>query len=418
MVILFVLYCVITFFFLIYEYKTSYITPSFIAIGMQFIMFIGIYFLYDKDNTADIELIVIYFVALIFYLMGDRLIKFYKKSRIILPQNADEIVLSNSQFNRAVCLALFSIVVCAWFFEKVGFNVFLMMIESYISGDIVNLSYARKQVNMTAGNGWIYQFRIYILPMITMYLVLFEKGMRRIFGICLIPFTVIYMFGSGQRGGAATVILILVVAIMLSQKYLRGRIKIRKKQVYIILISFCFVFAALTIFNGRVDESGSVLNAVIKRIFKDNQNCALFAFRNIKEMDCQYGMDWLKMFLKLLPGNYSYTPLSSQLHQAIYGSLTGTSPPCKWGSVYYNFYILGIPIIALLNGICGRWIYTLMLKKPFTPYHMLIYAGISVVFGIWVADAPTTLLNEGLIAILFLNIVLRKPPLLKKQQRD
>ena len=169
--IIIILYIVISVLFCLVEYKKNYITPSLIWVVFQIIMFVGICLLYDNEKTSDKNLIFIYFISLILFILGD---EFGKKIYVYKTiQCSEQLHLSYNLYMCVIIIAIISIIACAIFFIKAGQNAFLLLLSSWRSNTIVETVEVRRSINFTKGSGYIYQIRVYILPLLCMYLLLY-----------------------------------------------------------------------------------------------------------------------------------------------------------------------------------------------------------------------------------------------------
>lgn len=393
------------------EYKTHFITPLFMFLIMQLVMYIGIMIRCNSNNIYHIQLLALYLIALIGILLGAYPNKKYIQGINTIDLNTD---VSQSQTIKIFFWAILSIVICSMFFRSVGFNAFSVLISGGINTDVSEL---RRSINYTSGSGIVYQFRVFILPILMFILISSTNRKHRIFGIVLAPLCILYLLGSGQRGGLVTVMLMYMVVFFYRNREIKKSeidiktykgIKRSKRLIIIFLVAAAIAFGALTIGNRRIDAAGSLTNAIIGRIMVDNQGCALFGFENLVVREPRsYGYDWLMMTLELIPGvRTGYTATANRIFAMKYGSLRGTSPLCIWGSTFYNFGVVGVIVLSLLIGYLYSFIGRKTNQKVFSTVELVIYAELVVILGSWIAEGPYYLVNNGGVAIVLLYWVL------------
>lgn len=398
-------YYTIALIYIIYVVRKRFITPSLVFVTMQTLMFSGILAYVDFKYGADRKLIYIYIVALVMFILGTEFsarvyIANLRKSRVSL-QNT----LTKNQKIIILAMVVVSILACSYLFISSGYNVFLMILSSVGSGIQDNFTESRIALNNVKGVGYIYQFRVVILPLLCAFLITYKenKKLQRV-GLFVLPLMIVFILGTGQRGGFVMFVLMFMVALLYLYK-IYGDKGYMKTLVVIGVVSFA-LFTMMTIFNGRVGSDGSVLQAVLKRIFDDNQECAVIAFRYINNQEIQFGRDWWLSFKDILPGKNSYVQLSYVIFKVIYGNTRGTAPPCIWGSAYYNFGMLGIVVMPFVMGFFYHKVYYKFCTRPITKLRIFLYSAKFVVLGNWIADTPLVLFNQGFITLCLMSFVL------------
>ncbi len=406
MEVIIILYYVFAIFFIVNTIRKNFITPSLLFVMMQILMFTGIIMYANFENEADTKLIIIYFISLILFILGTLMansIKRKKGTKTIFHKKQTEI--TKNQKMIIIAITLLSVIICSFFFLKAGYNVFVMIFKSLNTSSVDNYTDSRIAFNNISGVGYIYQFRVILLPLLTAYLIsLKEQSKLKKTGIILLPIMTMFLLGTGQRGGFVIFILTCIVALLYIYK-IYGDKKIKKTLLAIIGVSIA-LFSIMTLFNGRVGSDGSVANAVIKRALNDNQESAVIAFRYIDTQPTQYGRDWLLSLKDILPGKNNYTQLAYKVFKIMYGSERGTAPPCIWGSTYYNFGIVGILIFPLLLGFFYQKLYISFSKRELNKLTIFLYSALFVILGSWVDETPLYLFNSGFITVYLLKILL------------
>jgi oligosaccharide repeat unit polymerase len=214
----------------------------------------------------------------------------------------------------------------------------------------------------------------------------------------------IFVLGTGQRGGFVMFVLMWSVALVYVYKFYREETV--KKALIVLVVAAVVLFGIMTIFNGRVANNSNVFKAVLKRIFDDNQECAVVAFRYIDSQPIQWGKDWFLSIKDILPGKNEYLQLSYVVFSIMYGSTRGTAPPCIWGSTYYNWGLLGIIIFPFILGFFYHRLYCKFLNKTVSKLRIFIFSAMFVVLGNWVADTPLVLFNQGFITLCLMKFLL------------
>lgn len=410
--ILIFFYIIINVVFDIFEFAKRYISAGLLVSLSQLLMFIGVAKLADFKNEADILLLELYFLGYLcfafFYLI---LVHKYSFSNISYNVNYG---IDLYQKRMLYCLIVFSTCISVVFFVLSGVNIIQTILGTIIHDSVVNISEMRKSINFTKGNGIVYQLRNFILPLSVLYLMIFENGKRRYVGVFFLPFAIVFLIGSGQRAGLVYLMLIIIISVLFSIKISkkqiqnissRRNVKKRKRRIYFIVGTLIIIFVALTVLNGRNQVSGSLVKAIQDRFINDNQFCAILGFRYIYDQRITYGADWINMFIDLFRGN-RYIPVASLIHAQLYGSIQGTSPPCIWGSAYYNFGYLGIIIISLFLAIVSKELYAHLCKRNNNGLRLLLFIGMFVLLATWIADSPIMLLNGGFLTIVAMYIIL------------
>lgn len=383
--------------------KKQFISLPLIFIVSQFIMFSGILILVDESEKSDVYLVWIYLIALVSFICGVQL------SRKMHPVKMSDIKYINDSSNTKKqqlyigIIIIISILACIYLFVSAGNNIFVNIMQAFLSSETnINVTENRLSMYSVAGVGYIYQFRVILLPVLTAYLISFSKNKK--LGFILFPFMIIFLLGTGQRGGFVTFGLMWMLTLVLCNKY--GSQFSIKKIICVCAIIFA-LFAIMTIANGRVTtDNQNVLNAMLERFTNDNQLTAVQAFKYIYKQPTQYGNDWFMMIKDLLPGKNSYLPVSNRVFDMMYGSTRGTAPPCIWGSTYYNWGIIGIMIFPFILGFSYQTLFKRFVNYPITPLRLLIYSSMFIVLGTWIADAPVVLFNQGFVTLCILAAIL------------
>ncbi len=405
MSILIVLYFATALIFGIRSFKKYFISPALIFVAMQTIMFTGILSYVNFNISSDRKLVLIYLVALFMFILGTSVAK------VLYPVNKNKVNITSSKLSLYQQLAIIglvavSIVACTYFFVSSGYNVFVQMLQAFAGGNTGNYTDERLALNNVWGVGYIYQFRVIIFPILCAFLVTCKhhKYLKLIGYLCF-PIMIVFILGTGQRGGFVMFILMFVVALLYIYKFYHQR---TIKIILLLLISGSLaLFAFMTIFNGRVASDGNVIQSLLSRIFNENQECAVIAFRYIDNTAIQWGKDWFLSLMDILPGKNDYQQLSYVIFEIMYGTDRGTAPPCIWGSAYYNFGWFGVVFMPFFIGLLYHKLYYVFRTRKINRLRIFLYSAMFVVLGSWLSDTPMVLFNQGFVTLVILTLLLR-----------
>ena len=173
-----------------------------------------------------------------------------------------------------------------------------------------------------------------------------------------------------------------------------------------------FLITSLIIGRGSsefkdVDDMLELSMEVPGRIFEGNQVSGVIGFRYIYPEPIRWGKEWLVEVKQMLPGlkDQNHIPIDSLIFASMYGSTRGTAPLSLIGSLWYNFYIIGITILPLIFGVIYQKIYHLLIKGRKTLFRLMVFSGLAGVLGVWGSGGINTLLNTGVATILLFLIL-------------
>lgn len=413
--LLFLIYIVFFLIFIkLYNIK-NYISPVFIFISFQIILFIGSIQYIDINLKPDRISVIISFAVLIFIVIGSFILKsIVKKSLVTKENNIDEkeMFIENGKFFNLILYILlgFSTIISFIYFQAIGYNLFL---EQVISSNGVN-DVATKRLNAYSGNsyfapGYVNLFKNTLLPLIVGFIGLryyFLKNKKDLFTFILfLPLSLIFILGTGQRGAFVIASLMILLFITLSVNK-----KVMKKMIFVIAAFVLSIFSFATFFLDRGNEKNlfGAIEGLFFRIFDANQETAVIGFRYIyTTKEIQYGQEWLMMFAGLLPGIRIDVSIANEIFEILYGSTRGTAPLSNWGSFYYNFGLIGCCVGALFIGFSLEYLYFRYKNKQKSLFRNLYYAALFIILGSWIAGDPTTLFNTGL-PMIIITILLHK----------
>ncbi len=404
-----ILYYIISLSYIMYLYGRYRICPELMWCALQLMMFFGVTHFIENGIESDAQLIRLYLLGLITFVFSSGVLRAINPPRKIIQTENN---LENYKSRRIYLhtMMLVCIAVSAMFFARGGGNVFLNGLRAMISGSEYSTKYSRMGLLSVSGVGYIYQLRVIVLPLCVLYYIMINKKKASSFILAFIM--LVFLIGTGQRGGLVSFMAIALVTIYYwssSRREQTEKKPVNRFRLYIGIIGVAGVlFALSTIMNGRVSDGGSVFSAILKRFLEDNQSCAVVGFRYIKSQDIQYGKDWIAQFRDVLPGQNSYLSMATRIFAYMHGgSLAGTSPACIWGSGYYNFGVFGVIIVALLNAIIINSIHAFFSRRICDEVDIIAYSGLQFLVAYWVADGPVNLVNNGFVTVLLFYLVMK-----------
>ena len=395
--------------YLIYLYGRYRLCPEFIWGCMQLVMFFGITHFINTDYDSDMQLVVLYLLALICFIISSSYAQLIlKPKRVVTVQSRPDWFRIRKPY--IWVMMLFSIVLCGLFFVRGGGNVFINGLRALITGAKYSTKYSRMGLLSVSGVGYIYQLRVIIFPLLVLYYIMINK--MRPMSFILAVFMLAFLVGTGQRGGLFSYIAIVLICLYFMLRKDDSVDKRKRPNKFLlyggILGVAGILFALSTIMNGRVAEGSSVFSAILTRFIEDNQSCAVEGFRFIKEQPIQYGKDWIMQLFDILPGKNNYVSLDTRIFAYMHGgSMERTSPACIWGSAYYNFGVFGVILLSCLLGFVTTKIHAIYTRKTCDESNVIIYSALQFLLAYWVAAGPVVLFNSGFVSVLLLDFVFK-----------
>lgn len=317
-------------------------------------------------------------------------------------------------------LLLLSIAIVLLYFFAVGYNVFLLAIRNSFSGKTAD--YQTLRIDSYSGSkylfpGYVNQFKNCILPALSIIVIYWLYATKRtgrlLITVPLAVLSLVGVLGTGQRGA-----FVLVVFTLLAFMFHVNPQRFRVRAVAVIGTALP-LFILATYINGRSQQQlqhngsafgkfGVLWGELWKRAFYDNQWSGQIAFRYTYSKGIVHGSDWgqslLSAFPKIGPIAKSTGPnLAQQVFAYLYGTDRGTAPPSIWGSVYYNWGMVGVVILPVLLAVIFRKLTNCTVTaEQMSALEVVGMAGFTVVVGNWIAGGPEYLLNAGAIAFAFL----------------
>lgn len=373
----------------------------------QTTMGFGILTMLDPEINADVVHARIILLTLTTYTLTVLVASVVRSVRFETKSPEIEVIKPGTGFWALIGL---SITISALYFMAVGYVALFESIRGLFSGTDVDAASLRLE-SYSGGSyyfpGYVNQFKNSLLPALVVivahYLFTNRAPFRIIISSSLILLSLIFLLGTGQRGAFVRFALIIVVYVLIVN---RKRFKVFALWVCGIAIGIFFVSTAA---SGRasseLESAGSgmqrlaiLFEQLIFRFTGSNQISAVAGFRYTYGLPTQNGREWFESLVGLLPG-VSGSDLDNRIFATLYGGSTrGTSPPSLWGSIYHNFGVVGCFVLAIIIALILIKISSLALDaEKLNTIQAMGLAGMSVVFGVWIAGAPVYLFNIGIV---------------------
>ncbi|KAA0918902.1 O-antigen polymerase [Dietzia sp. ANT_WB102] len=393
-------------------------TPDSIFVPLQLTMVVGTALLVNPDNPTEVQYTYLVTAAFACYVTASLAFGTLIPRRIWSRPKVNVRAVSAPRLTFYFWFTLSALVSVAYF-QAIGYNTLLVSLESFLSGADVDVATLR--IESYSGSrylfpGYVNQFKNALLPALTIVLVHWliqsKSPLRYVAGPVAAAFAALMLLGTGQRG--ASILAALMVIAYLFNSF--GRRALRYVAAF--FTAFVPLLFVATLANGRTDISqnqsplqavGALADQLQQRVLVDNQFSGINAFHYTHSFPTQHGLEWLQSLKGLLPG-VEGSNLSHAVFEMTYGSDRGTAPPSLWGSVHYNFGVIGtilVPIIlAAIFVAASAWIRSLY---EVDALGMIGIAGVSVVCGMWRAGDPTYLLNFGIVPFMVLAYIGTRP---------
>jgi oligosaccharide repeat unit polymerase len=308
-----------------------------------------------------------------------------------------------------------SLLITVAYFVAVGYNLFLWGLWDLIGAGGSDLDVTSLRLRSYSGEqyfapGYVNQFKNVMLPVTALaglhYLIQSRSRFRWPAVVVTGPILISALLGTGQRGAF---VLTAIVAVAYLTRYSGHRLK-----VYVVGLAAMSVpaFLLATVVLGRWAENyggsswwgraSAFLQEVIDRFFYTNQASGYYGYLYTHERPTQWGAEWWRALRGILPGDPG-SDVSFKVFETVYGSDRGTMPLSLWGSVDYNFGLIGLILVPVILALAFHR-FTVWSTSRKTPNSLdgLAQSGIHVVLATWIAGGPEYLLNVGLVAYLFL----------------
>lgn len=310
-----------------------------------------------------------------------------------------------------VLLLVLSCIVTLSYYMSVGYNVFVIGIRGLLSGvptEVTELRLGAYSGNKYFFPGYVNQFKNVVLPatsiVVCAYLFHIRSLARLPVTAVLACFVALGLLGTGQRGAFVVFVLMATVAIYHAnpRKFPSRAALVSVAFLPVMVLTTLILGRGSSVGSGQLSRAWAALGQILERFIYVNQWAGRQGFRVTFERPTQFGSEWLQGILGVLPGNPG-SSLASEIFATLYGSTRGTSPPSLWGSVHYNFGLVGLLLIPVLMAIAYQ-LGSLKMSQydEVNSLQLIGMAGVAATGATWIAGGPVYLLNSGLVAYLLL----------------
>ena len=176
------IYLFISFCYIFYFSRKEGPSPSLLWVIFQAVIYVGIAKIADLDIAADRMLLFLHWIALPIFILGNCLCNLTHSSRQNKQGEMLFYVRNTSLFwMKCICVITVSFIACIYLYSHAP-NVIYVLVKSILSsGQIVSIERLRFAFTQVRGNGYIYQFRVVLLPLINMaFLLSIDKKYQKI----------------------------------------------------------------------------------------------------------------------------------------------------------------------------------------------------------------------------------------------
>jgi hypothetical protein len=216
-----------------------------------------------------------------------------------------------------------------------------------------------------------------------------------------VPITLLALAGTGQRT-------FLVLAVLALGFGLSTLLTVPKLKAAALLGVALAIFGVISVYLGRADvlSPWAVAEQLGRRVFYEEQFAGWVAFRYVADLDTAWFTEWAMGLAGVSPW-HSGSDLDSRVFEVLHGSRRGTANLSTVASAYHNGGIVGVSGLFFLMGWSYVAVYFRFLRGRRTPLRSVGYGALVIHLATFVSGSPTTLLNRGLPAVIFL-LVLRR----------
>lgn len=385
-------------------------SPIFWFQGALTLMAVGTFPLIEISLSSDRLYLLLMFVAHIAFLamvlttasashLSSAFARFEARGEI--SPTSDEILL-------CVVILLFSAAVTVFYYYLVGYNIVLLFLSGQIFGNYSDLRLATYSGDDYFAPGYVNQFKNVLLPLASFLIGmrLYELGHKRLLALYILigaPAVVVALAGTGQRAYVIYTLAALAFGYFLHRSG-RGS-NARWMPILFAAIPLLLLFVSLTSVYTESSDMEATITSAFARFTTIQQQGGLFAFQYIYPLPITHFGEWWLNLKGILPGVQGST-LDHEVFAELYGSTRGTVPLTSIGSAYYNGGVLGVILLFLVLGFAYTLLYRRFLNGPRTYTRSYTYGLIFFYLSINVIDAPTVLLENGVLtALIFLGLL-------------
>ncbi len=375
------------------------------------LMAVGTFLIMDISQTADRTYTAMMFLALLVFSVSSMmatnvmgLAKSYAAhcAKPMTPASPEQKLV-------AVLIFTLSVAITILYYRAVGYNVFALMLTGDLTEDYSDLRLNAYGEGDYFAPGYVNQFKNVLLPITAVSCALWlrasrHKGLFYAFSAGAAVIIIFALLGTGQRGYLIYTALSLVFGFFLLNIGQPSRIKASYLAAagFPVLLLFGFMTGAYT---GAADEGGgAILSKMVDRFTSIQQESGLFGFRYIFPFPTAWFTEWWQNVVGILPSSEGST-LAHEVHEVYYGSFRGTAPLSSTGSAYYNGGVFGVVLLFAIMGWSYTYLYKRYLDGPRTELRAIAYGFIFFYLSMYVSDAPTILIDNGVLAAMILLLI-------------
>ncbi len=382
--------------------------PVFWFLGLQWLIAVGTLAIADFKRESDVAYAAAFFVAVASVSVGQLVtrVSLSTVSRAdrfwAQPVESDDTMHWMSMLG----LTLVSVLVTYWYYRAVGYNILISLVRGDVLQDVVSLRLATYSGTEYFAPGYVNQFKNVLLPLGLSFLVLgaWHTGRVRtaqVIGAVGVPIALWALLGTGQRGP-------FVYAAAALTFGLAALGTIRWRALLILASLGLVLFGAMSFYIGRIGDFDalSIVSQVVRRAFVSEQTEGLVGFRYVYQLPTAWFDEWTAGLMGILPGHPG-SDLDHVIFGLINGTTRGTSTLPTVGSVYYNGGWAGIVAVYLALGAAYSILYHCFISGRRTVLRCLTYGALFFHLSFFVAGAPVSLINKGVLALFGVLLIRR-----------
>lgn len=388
------------------------------------LMAIGTVPLVDLRLTSDQVYIAMFATAMVSFFAATWLsiLIYPMRQNLMKYARTEEAKFSEDEVWICVIFFIISIVITILYYRAVGYNVMWLLLSGQVE------DYSTLRIESYSGvdyfaPGYVNQFKNVLLPVTALILSVFlaENSRKELFWSFIViawPIVFIAVAGTGQRA-----FLVYSFAAVVMAFSLRNAGKIQSKgrsNLVLIGIPVIALFSLMTGAYAGIDEGGvgAIIAKGVERFTSIQQEGGLFGFRYIYMLQTAWFSEWWQGVVGILPSVEGST-LSHEIYAILYGTDRGTAPLASVGSAYYNGGILGVILLFSVMGFIYSYLYRRFLVGRKSVARTFTYGFLFLYLAIYVADAPTILLDNGVLTLMIFLILLKgRRPFRTKSDRE
>ncbi|NVJ98903.1 MAG: oligosaccharide repeat unit polymerase [Alphaproteobacteria bacterium] len=398
-----IIYTLLSFGILKIFHSTKRGNPVYWFVIFQWVMAVGTFLVLDFDRDSDILYMVLYLVALLAFAAGAVIVVANSNYMARYREFFDRPFTPPSQITRHIVigLAIFSTIVTLGYYQLIGYNLFM---ETLAGAEILDFKSARLATYSGEdyyAPGFVNQFKntLLVVCWVTVLTWMYVDGRVQRVRMLALPILFLFLYallGTGQRAPMIYAFLTVVFGISLITK-------IEFKRAGLAFVGVALMFGFFSVLNERVDSFSitSSFVAFTSRIFINDQQEGLFAFRELVLQDSAWFTEWIQGFVGLSPWSKG-SKLSHEIYMLIHGTDRGTAGVTTVGSAYYNGGMLNVFAFYFLMGVAYAALFCRFLRGQKTILRCYTYGAIFFVLSIYISGPPVVLFNKGLMALLLL----------------